>query len=69
MKIRCNLCGKSVSTEVPSTTVIRAWIECPECTESKKPAGYIFEDRFYKTLDELRGRTMGEEFQPVPVYV
>ena len=31
MKIKCCRCGKSVSTEVPNNTIIRAWIECPEC--------------------------------------
>ena len=31
MRIKCSKCGKSVSTEVPDNTVIRAWIECPEC--------------------------------------
>lgn len=36
MRIRCLQCGKSVSTEVPEDTVIRAWIECPECTEAKE---------------------------------
>lgn len=33
MKIRCCKCGKIVSTEIPDTTIIRAWIECPECIE------------------------------------
>lgn len=31
MRIHCSRCGKSVSTEVPHDTVIRAWVECPEC--------------------------------------
>ena len=34
MRIRCNVCGKPVSTEVPNHTVIRGWVECPECVES-----------------------------------
>lgn len=33
MKIKCNVCGKAVSTLVPATTLIRAWVECPECIE------------------------------------
>jgi len=37
MRIRCNDCGKSVSTEVPDGTIIRAWISCPECIEKKSP--------------------------------
>jgi ribosome-binding protein aMBF1 (putative translation factor) len=31
MKIKCNICGKDVSTEVPDGTIIRASVECPEC--------------------------------------
>jgi DNA-directed RNA polymerase subunit RPC12/RpoP len=33
MKLRCNSCGTPVSTEVPDDTVVRAYIECPECVE------------------------------------
>ena len=32
-RIRCSRCGKSVSTPVPAETVVRAWVECPECIE------------------------------------
>ncbi len=31
MRLTCNRCGKSVSNEMPDDTVVRAWIECPEC--------------------------------------
>ena len=31
MRIKCNLCSKPVSSEVPENTVMRAWVECPEC--------------------------------------
>lgn len=31
MRLRCCKCGKSVSNEVPDSTIIRAWFECPEC--------------------------------------
>lgn len=34
--VRCSGCGKQVSTPVPRGTVIRAWIECPECIESRQ---------------------------------
>lgn len=34
-RIKCSRCGKSVSTPVPLNTVVRAWIECPECIEKK----------------------------------
>ena len=31
--IHCSKCGSCVSSPVPKDTVIRAWIECPECIE------------------------------------
>jgi hypothetical protein len=31
MTLKCNVCGKPVSTEVPDGTVVMAFIECPEC--------------------------------------
>ncbi len=34
--IRCNECDKIVSTPVPNDTIIRAWIECPECIKKKE---------------------------------
>ena len=33
-----------------------------------EPFGYYFNGRFYKTLYELRGRTMSEHSQPIPLY-
>ena len=33
-KIRCSRCGKPVSTAVPVDTVVRAFIECPECIKN-----------------------------------
>jgi len=39
MKIRCSKCGKAVSSEVPDNTVIRAWVECPECIKMHKEGG------------------------------
>lgn len=33
MRITCSNCGKPVSTEVPDDTIVRAWVECPECVE------------------------------------
>jgi DNA-directed RNA polymerase subunit RPC12/RpoP len=35
MRILCYTCGKSVSTEVPDSTIVRAWIECPECIKKQ----------------------------------
>lgn len=35
MRLRCGKCGKSVSNEVPDDTIVRAWLECPECIEDE----------------------------------
>lgn len=32
-QVRCNKCGKGVSSAVPDNTIVRAWVECPECVE------------------------------------
>lgn len=37
MKLYCNRCIKPVSTEVPEGTVVKAWLECEECSESPNP--------------------------------
>lgn len=29
--IRCSRCGSEVSSPVPDGTLVRAWVECPEC--------------------------------------
>ena len=34
-RICCMKCGKSVSSPVPKDTIVRAWVECPECLEKK----------------------------------
>lgn len=37
MQIRCCSCGKSVANAIiPDGTIIRAWIECPECIQKKE---------------------------------
>ncbi len=36
MKLHCNTCGKAVSTEVPDDTIVRGYIECPECIEEEE---------------------------------
>lgn len=33
MRLPCYECGKSVSSEVPEDTVVRAALFCPECIE------------------------------------
>lgn len=37
-QVRCSKCGKGVSSPVPDNTIVRAWIECPECVESASDA-------------------------------
>jgi hypothetical protein len=36
VKILCNGCGRSGSTDIPNDTIIRAWVECPECIDKKR---------------------------------
>ena len=36
MRLWCWFCHKSVSTELPSDTIVRAVCVCPECIEAKK---------------------------------
>jgi len=36
MRLQCYFCGKSVSNEVPTDTVVRALLVCPECIEAGK---------------------------------
>ena len=33
-QIHCSRCGEGVSSPVPKDTVVRAWVECPECIET-----------------------------------
>lgn len=37
--LRCVHCGKAVSTPVPTNTVVRAYIECPECISKRDGSG------------------------------
>jgi len=36
MRGLCHFCGKSVTTELPDDTIIRALLVCPECIEAGK---------------------------------
>jgi hypothetical protein len=36
MRILCGRCQKSVSSEVSDKTVVRAWVECPECLNDQE---------------------------------
>lgn len=52
MRLYCWFCGKSVSNDVPKSTVLRAVCVCPECVptsirEEAKPArGSLFDQPF-----------------------
>lgn len=41
MRLRCYECQKSVSSEVPEETVVRAWMVCPECIEQMDKDGRL----------------------------
>jgi hypothetical protein len=32
-RVRCMVCGKSVSTPLTQPVIVRAWVICPECIE------------------------------------
>ncbi len=49
MGLKCWVCAKSVSTEVPDETVMRATLECPEC----------FDETLVKIREEIREELLG----------
>jgi len=55
--------GKMISSDYVVTI-----IDLVEGQQKTKVAGYLFEDRFYKDLTDLRGFTMSAENTPTPVY-
>jgi DNA-directed RNA polymerase subunit RPC12/RpoP len=36
MRYYCHFCGKSVTSELPDDSVIRAILACPECLEARR---------------------------------
>lgn len=44
MSLHCSVCGKNVSTEVPDGTIVRAFIQCPDCISDGKK--YCWSDLF-----------------------
>lgn len=48
MRLRCGKCAKVVSTVVTDDTIVRAWIECPECIEKGNPS---MEERMLKWFE------------------
>jgi hypothetical protein len=54
MRLYCHGCFKSVSNEVPSTTILRAVVFCPECIE--RVDGGTFDHVIEQMRDPTRGR-------------
>jgi hypothetical protein len=61
MRIWCMNCGKSVSTEVPEGTIIRAWVECPECIEADPALGKLKELQEQLKLREQNSATQASQ--------
>jgi len=59
MRLRCNKCGESASSEVPDNTVLRGWVECPECIEKDIDIEVIEQ----ALLDVLEGNSAWWEIQ------
>ena len=49
MRLRCVLCWKIISTEVPASTIVRAVAICPECVE--KFVNMILGERAEEEID------------------
>lgn len=60
-RIWCAQCGKPVSTPVPKPTIVRAWVECPECIA--KVAGTDLLIRFDDPKDCAAAREVLTEAQ------
>jgi hypothetical protein len=52
MRLCCDGCGKSVSTEVPNMTIVRAALFCPECIEKMVKDGRLHETRKKKEAED-----------------
>jgi hypothetical protein len=53
-RIRCNSCGKPISSLIPSDTVLRGWAECPECVEAQPPIIITDTEKYRLMLMECR---------------
>ena len=51
MRLGCSRCGKVLSTEVPEGTIVRAFIECPECIGKEYSWEKEFEEKLYFKID------------------
>jgi hypothetical protein len=71
MKLHCGQCGKPISTEIPDGTVVRAWIECPECCETMSNSPIRIDPELKQTAVRLaawahRLRRVIGEHPPIP---
>lgn len=49
-RIHCARCGKAVSSPVPKPTIVRAWVECPECIETTATVTALLEGTKPQTI-------------------
>ena len=61
MKLKCNKCGKKVSTEVPLNTIVRAYIECPECVEEDEKNESEIIDKIEENIKILLSAILAEK--------
>lgn len=59
MRIHCFCCGKSVSTEVPEETILRAVAYCPECLSGADPKMFEFLIQQMKAKAKTAGESLG----------
>lgn len=57
MRYYCYTCGKSVTSELPSDSVIRAILVCPECIGDNK----VVVSKNIKTLSELSNKKIKQQ--------
>lgn len=63
-RVLCMNCGKSVSSPVPVGTVVRAWVQCPECLEKGIPVGVREEvlEEAAQVVNRLQTESEGDYF-------
>jgi DNA-directed RNA polymerase subunit RPC12/RpoP len=58
MRYACFFCGKSVTSELPNDSVIRALLICPECMEDEK---IIIPESETTTVENMKRRSDGKK--------
>lgn len=62
MRYPCFLCGKSVTSELPDDSVIRACLVCPECIEARR---VTFPDEVAAAYRTIYGRDIRKAGTPL----